>query len=134
MTYSAFEKTRIRALQRAVPELRDELIELEEKLIDLLPIVRNHVYHPDFHGSFSIKRVLKPLVPELSYEDLIIVDGRIASVEIARLLFVSGKIPPAERTRVRAELLAYCERDTWADGEASGSASRAGGHRVTGKT
>lgn len=37
-----------------------------------------------------------------------------ASVEIARLLFVAHKIPVEERDRLRADLLAYCERDTWA--------------------
>jgi len=113
-TYSAFEKTRIRGLQETVPKLRDELKALEEKLIDLLPVVRDHVYHPDFHGSFSIKAVLNPLVPDLSYDDLIIVDGLTASVEIARLLFVAQKIAPEERARVRKDLLAYCERDTFA--------------------
>ena len=114
VTYSPFEKTRIRALQKAVPELQTELIDLEAKLIDLLPVVKNFVYHPDFEGSFSIKYVLQPLVPELSYNDLVIVDGLVASVEIARLLFVSGRIPPEERDRIRQDLLDYCERDTWA--------------------
>ncbi len=37
-----------------------------------------------------------------------------ASVEIARLLFVAGRIPPDERDRIRQDLLDYCERDTWA--------------------
>ena len=113
VTYSPFEKTRIRALQKAVPELQPEFIELEAKLIDLLPVLGNFVYHPDFEGSFSIKYVLQPLVPELSYNDLVIVDGLVASVEIARLLFVSGRIPPEERDRIRQDLLDYCERDTW---------------------
>ena len=112
--YSHFEKTRIRALQDNVPAFRSELVELESKLIDLLPVLRDHVYHPDFLGSFSIKRVLSPLVPELSYSDLVIVDGMVASVEIARLLFVAGKIPPDEVPRVRNDLLEYCKRDTWA--------------------
>jgi predicted Zn-dependent protease len=44
----------------------------------------------------------------------VIVDGRVASVEIARLLFVAGKIPRHEHARVRKDLLDYCERDTWA--------------------
>ncbi|HYX80952.1 MAG TPA: DUF2779 domain-containing protein [Gemmatimonadales bacterium] len=113
-TYSGFEKTRIRGLQKAVPELRPELEELESKLIDLLPVVRENVYHPDFGGSFSLKYVLSPLVPDLTYSDLVIVDGLVASVEIARLLFVAGKIPRAEHDRVRQDLLNYCERDTWA--------------------
>jgi predicted RecB family nuclease len=114
VTYSGFEKTRIRGLQEVVPTLRSELIELENKLIDLLPVLREHVYHPDFHGSFSIKSVLTPLVPELTYSDLVIVNGLVASVEIARLLFVAGKISPEEVPRVRKDLLEYCKRDTWA--------------------
>jgi predicted RecB family nuclease len=112
--YSAFEKTQIRSLQGSVPALRPELIELEGKLIDLLPVLREHVYHPEFHGSFSIKRVLTPLVPELTYSDLVIVDGLVASVEIARLLFIAGRISPEEVPRVRKDLLEYCKRDTWA--------------------
>jgi predicted RecB family nuclease len=112
--YSHFEKTRIKGLQEAVPELRDELEELEHKLIDLLPVVRENVYHPDFLGSFSMKSILTPLVPDLTYNDLVIVDGLVASVEIARLLFVAGKIPKEEHDRVRQDLLNYCERDTWA--------------------
>lgn len=112
--YSPFEKTRIRALQVCVPELAQELKELEEKLIDLAPVLKDNVYHPLFKGSFSLKFVLTALVPELSYNDLVIVDGRVASVEIARLLFVADRIPPDERDRVRADLLAYCKMDTWA--------------------
>lgn len=114
VTYSSFEKTRIRGLQVSVPELRDELLALEHKLIDLLPVIRDNVYHPEFYGSFSLKKVLPALVPGLTYEDLVIIDGQVASVEIARLLFVAGKIDPAEHARVRHNLLDYCERDTWA--------------------
>lgn len=114
VTYTAFEKTRIRELQQSVPDLADELAALEAKLIDLHPVIKNCVYHPDFYGSFSLKEILTPLVPELTYNDLVIVDGRVASVEIARLLFVAHKIPAKERDRVRQDLLNYCERDTWA--------------------
>src|SRR5258705_2765417 len=111
--YSSFEKTRIRGLQEAVPELRAELEALEGKLVDLLPVVRENVYHPDFLGSFSLKYVLHPLVPELTYDDLVIVDGLVASVEIARLLFVAGKIRPGGEDPGRKEFLHYCERETW---------------------
>ncbi len=114
VTYTGFERTRIRELQEAVPDLAAELAALEAKLLDLHPVVKNCVYHPDFRGSFSLKYILTPLVPELTYDDLVIVDGRVASVEIARLLFVADKIPQHERDRVRRDLLNYCERDTWA--------------------
>ena len=112
--YSSFEKTRIRSLQKSVPDLESELKELESKLIDLLPVVRNNVYHPDFQGSFSLKFVLPALVPELTYDDLVIVDGMVASVEIARLLFVAGKLSPEQHEKTRHDLLEYCKRDTWA--------------------
>ena len=114
VTYSSYEKGRIRDLQKLLPDLAPALEELIEKFVDLLQIVRNTVYHPEFGGSFSLKDVITPLVPEVSYSDLVIVDGRVASVEIARLLFVAHRIPVAERERVRGDLLEYCQRDTWA--------------------
>jgi predicted RecB family nuclease len=114
VTYTSFEKTCIRDLRDAVPRLAAELEQLEAKLIDLHPVVRDHVYHPDFEGSFSLKYILHPLVPELSYGDLVIEDGQVASVEIARLLFVAGEIALEQREKTRRDLLDYCERDTWA--------------------
>lgn len=110
--YSSFERTQIRELAGWLPHLARELEELEEKLIDLLPVIQQQVYHPRFEGSFSIKKVLNPMVPELTYDDLAIVDGQVASVEIARLLFVAHKV--RDRDGLRRDLLAYCERDTWA--------------------
>ena len=112
VTYSSYEKRMIRDLKTAVPDLETSLTELEDKLVDLLPVVRNNVYHPDFKGSFSLKAILNPLVPELTYDDLVIADGQTASVEIARLLF--EEIAQKERDEIRRRLLDYCERDTWA--------------------
>ena len=110
--YSSFERTMIRDLAKWVPHLAPDLLALQHKLVDLLPVVQKHVYHPRFGGSFSIKQVLNPMVPDLTYDDLAIVDGMVASVEIARLLFVAHKV--RDRDQLRSDLLAYCERDTWA--------------------
>lgn len=112
--YTPFERTQIRALRKAVPSLDAELEALEMKLIDLHPVIQNNVFHPEFEGSFSLKYVLPALIPGMTYNDLVIVNGLVASVQIARLLFVVGKIPLEEHARVRKDLLAYCERDTWA--------------------
>lgn len=114
VVYTSFEATQIKALAEHLPHLAGPLGALREKLWDLNPAVANHVYHPDFRGSFSLKEILTPLVPDLSYSDLVIIDGMVASVKIARLLFVSGRIPVAERDKTRRDLLAYCERDTYA--------------------
>lgn len=110
--YSHFERSRIKELAEWLPHLAPQLNALKDKLVDLLPVIRKHVYHPRFGGSFSIKKVLNPMVPDLTYNDLTIVDGMVASVEIARLLFVAHKVK--DRDQLRKDLLAYCERDTWA--------------------
>jgi hypothetical protein len=47
---------------------------------DLLPVIRNHIYHPKFAGSYSIKNVLPALVPELSCQGMAVADGQQAGV------------------------------------------------------
>jgi hypothetical protein len=112
--YTGFERTCIRSLRDVVPSLAAELEALDGKLVDLNPVVRNYVYHPDFGGSFSIKDVLEPLVPDCSYDGLEVNDGLVASVRIARMLFAGEDLEPAERERMRGDLLEYCKLDTWA--------------------
>jgi hypothetical protein len=112
--YASFERDCIRQLAEAVPRLAQELERIERRLVDLLPLIRNHVYHPDFSGSFSIKRTLPALVPGLSYADLEIREGETATLELMRLLFSGDELPPGERAELREALLRYCERDTWA--------------------
>jgi predicted RecB family nuclease len=112
--YASFERECIRQLREAVPRFAKELERIEHRLVDLLPAVRNHVYHPDFGGGFSIKKTLPALVPGLSYADLKIQDGEIATVELQRLMLEGDRTPPAERAALREALLRYCERDTWA--------------------
>jgi len=111
VVYSGFEETRIRELATALPPLADRLTALVSgRMVDLLPLVRNHCYHPEFRGSFSLKSVLPALVPELGYDDLEIRDGGQASVAYAEM--IRSSCPPARRDLLRKSLLAYCERDT----------------------
>src|SRR5213594_1833540 len=112
--YASFERECLKQLAQAVPDLARELDAIRAKLIDLLPVIRNNVYHPDFGGSFSIKHVLPALVPSLAYGDLEINEGETASVELQRLMFDGDAMRPQERARLRQALLSYCERDSWA--------------------
>jgi predicted RecB family nuclease len=114
VVYTSFEATQLRQLQDAVPRLADELAHIERRLFDLHKVVKAHVYHPAFAGSFSIKTVLPALVPELGYDDLAVAEGQEASVLIARLMLRGDAMSREERDRLRIDLLAYCERDTWA--------------------
>jgi len=100
-------------LAEALPALTVPLHEIAERLVDLLPVVRNHVYHPDFGGSFGLKSVLPAMVPELSYDDLAINEGSAASQELERLLFQEAELTPETKSQLRSDLLRYCHQDTW---------------------
>lgn len=114
LAYNApFEKARIAQVWKAIPPLEPQLAKVHARIQDLLPIVRNHVYHPDFNGSFSIKDVLPALIPDLGYQDLDIQDGGTAAALLETLLF-DESLAAAEKKKLRKQLLAYCERDTWA--------------------
>jgi len=114
LVYWTYERTQINTLIDRVPELAPELEELKGRLFDLAKVIEHNVYHPDFQGSFSLKQVLPALVPELGYDDLAIQDGTDASAEIARMLLRPETFEPREGEQLRKDLLAYCERDTWA--------------------
>jgi len=115
LTYNvSFERAGVRRLLEAVPALAAELADIESRLVDLLPVVRNHVYDPAFEGSFSIKGVLHGLVPGQGYDDLEIRDGGTASLMLSRLILDGEAVSDIERARLRRQLLAYCERDTLA--------------------
>lgn len=115
LAYNAsFEKTCLRGLGAALgPQTAVSMEGIATRIKDLLPAVRDHVYHPGFGGSFSLKSVLPVLVPGLSYDELEVSDGGIATLELQRLLLRGETLVEAEKTRLREALLRYCELDTW---------------------
>ena len=113
VAYNAgFERQRIEALAAAVPAQRKALRRVCRRLVDLLPIVRKHVYYPSFNGHFGLKHVLPVLCVGLGYDDLAIADGSTASTLLEALLLDEGSVAIEQRPRLREQLLAYCERDT----------------------
>ena len=110
-TYSHYEHTVLNSLANAIRDRADELTAITERLFDLLSVVRNSIYHPEFRGSFSIKSVLPVLVPGMGYDDLEISDGQTASVLYMQAL-MNSKVK--ERRKAFDDLRAYCERDTLA--------------------
>lgn len=112
VAYNApFEKTALRHLADAVPAQADALADVEARLVDALPLLRDHVYHPAFGGSFSLKMVLPALVPGTGYDGLDIASGGLASLALRRLMF-DDDVTLAERERTREALLQYCAVDT----------------------
>jgi len=74
-------------------------------------VIKKNYYHPEFHGSFSIKKVLPAVVPEMRYEDLEISDGGMASISYEQAL---RSRDDAQRKRVFLALREYCAQDTLA--------------------
>ena len=107
-----FEAGRLRELAGWFPEYEVELGAMEARLVDLLPIVRNHVYHPGFGGSFSIKAVQATLNPEAGWGELEVQSGDVAAAQLKMLLLNPGELEDPDE--VRSSLLAYCKQDTWA--------------------
>ena len=57
--------------------------------------------------------MLPAIAPQLSYKDLVIGDGTLASMAYSEM--IRPDTPPERRRKIRANLLAYCERDTLAE-------------------
>lgn len=107
----SFESGRIRELAEMLPDRASLLLRLRERLFDLLPPIRNHYYHPDLHGSFSIKKVLPTVVPELRYDALEgVQDG--GAAQAAYLEAIHPVTADARREQIRWELSRYCGLDT----------------------
>lgn len=109
---AGFERGRMLELADAFPDLAPALHAAAERLVDLLPIAREHYYHADMRGSWSIKAVLPTIAPHLAYDDLAVGDGRMAQEAYAEIL--DPATPAERRLHLRDALLEYCARDTWA--------------------
>ena len=112
VVYSAFESQRLSELAAWLPEFSDRIEKIQRRLWDLLPVVRKHIYHPKFAGSYSIKNVLPALVPGMTYEGMEVADGTDAGLAWESLL--RGGWDEVERDRIRKALLDYCGQDTLA--------------------
>ena len=111
--YSPYERRIIRGFIDLFPDLAEPLERIAERLFDLHPITRKYYYHPDMHGSWSIKAVLPTVAPDLDYSGLDIV----SSGEMAEPVFLEimdEETEPERRDQLREALLRYCKLDTLA--------------------
>ncbi len=110
---AGFENTRIKELAEAFPAYASKLHALLPRVVDLLPIARNHYYHPSQRGSWSIKAVLPAICPEVSYSDLEDVQHGMAAVDAYKEA-IAPETTQERQSQLREQLLKYCELDTLA--------------------
>lgn len=113
LTYNkSFEILRLKEIAEAFPKYKKDIEERINRIKDLmLPFQKKFYYTNDMQGSYSIKYVLPALIPELSYEDLEINEGGLASIAFENLFYESDFIRINE---IRQNLLEYCKMDTYA--------------------
>jgi hypothetical protein len=112
VVYSSFEKSVLTGLAREYEDLQEGLQNIIYRLWDLMRVVRNNYYHPDFHGSISIKSVLPAVAPELDYSVLEIGDGTAASFAFQKR--TEDVLSESEWQQTRLDLLKYCALDSMA--------------------
>lgn len=110
---AGFETARMSELAIRYPQLSEELLAINARVVDLLPIARERYYHPSQQGSWSIKKVLPAVVPELRYGTLDgVQDGGMAMEAFLEAIYPDTS---AERkNQIEQQLLAYCKLDTYA--------------------
>lgn len=110
---AGFESRVIKEMADRFPRMKKPLLSIVERIVDLLPVARDHYYHPDQCGSWSIKAVLPAVVPELSYDDLDgVQNGGMA--QDAYLEATHSGTAQARKTQLQQHLLDYCHLDTYA--------------------
>ena len=106
----SFEMNRLREIAEDFPKYQKQITERLERIKDLmLPFQRKYYYKPEMKGSYSIKKVLPALVPELSYDGLTIAEGGAAMNAFEAMIYETD---PKAIEKTRKNLLEYCKMDT----------------------
>jgi hypothetical protein len=125
-----FEKGIIKNLSTLFTDLSDALLAINQRVFDLLPVMRKYYYHPDMKGSWSIKKVLSCLLPELRYADLgAVQDGLMA--QSAYLDITAGKLSAGQTEALCTDLREYCKLDTYAMLAIVDRVCRSSSHKAT---
>lgn len=110
---AGFETARIKELAERFPKLREDLLAINARVVDLLPIARARYYHPSQQGSWSIKKVLPAIAPDLRYDHLDgVQDGGMAMD--AYLEAIAPTTGAERKNQIQQQLFVYCQMDTFA--------------------
>lgn len=108
---AGFKSMRLRELAQRFQDLAPALQSLRVRLVDLLPIVERHYYHPSQEGNWSIKRILSAMFPQLHSEVLVGFQDDGSALE-AYISAVSDPAESDERNEIARRLRRYCALDT----------------------
>lgn len=105
----SFEKGVLQQLAATYPNYGLKLHRIIDRLWDLQIVFKKAYFHPGFHGSHSLKKVLPVLVPSLSHQNLAIKSGDEAPLVWEALLESDDR---QQREEMIQQLREYCCLDT----------------------
>ena len=107
----SFEKSVLKQLAEWFPKYKGKTERIISNIRDLAaPFRSKDYYHYKMNGSYSIKTVLPLLVPELSYDNMEICEGGMAS---EAYLTICQSPDSTENEQICKSLLEYCRLDTF---------------------
>ena len=112
--FKTYEKGRLEGFAERHPQYTGLMENYISRLVDLHPLVKNYFYDPRMKGSFSIKKVLPVIAPDLDYSELEgVQEGTGAQIAYLNYCFELG-LASDIRAELKKNMLSYCEQDTWA--------------------
>ena len=109
--YAPYESTRLKELAEDFPEYSEQLIDIRDRLVDLMDVIKKGVYLTEFMGSFSIKKVAPAILgADASYANLKISDGIEAMLAFDEIVNLPMGVKEAEFHK--ESMLNYCKQDT----------------------
>lgn len=111
LMYTAYEKRMINGLKERFPDLERSLAAIADRLLDLAPLTREHYYHPDMRGSWSLKSLLPTIAANMRYSELTGIQEGTAASE-GYLEAIDPATTAERKAELTDQLLRYCKFDT----------------------
>ena len=109
--HQTYEITKLKELAKDFPQYAASINSLLPRIVDLKKVIEESVYHPEFLGSYSIKKVAPALLgQDVSYDNLAVSDGLEAVCKYQEFIQLAYNDPL--RANIRKDLVEYCRQDT----------------------
>ena len=109
--WTRYEEGVLNNLAALYPDLEVSVTRIIDRLYDLHPVVKANYYHPDMHGSWSIKAVMPTINAEMDYAHLEgIKEGTAASDGFIEA--IQAETSPERKAELDLQLRRYCRFDT----------------------
>ena len=93
----------------------DQVDSIIDRIEDTLELTRKNFYSPEMFGKYSLKKIIKGIPTQISYEsedEDAVSDG--SDAQLAWFKCTDPETKPKEKENYKKELIKYCSKDTYA--------------------